>query len=551
MTSNSTINHKTSLLSLAVGVFMLSLLLYCYLAPTIGFAMGLAIGRCLFVGCIAASLATVWLIWRRSVISAKAIGWGVLLTALAVVVAIVIQDHSYDGMLYHQSITVELMEGWNPLEGSPVVANPYVSHYAKGMETAGAVVASCFGLVEAGKAVNLLLVMGSGCVVYAFLKRFYGLKGLKNTLLTLFAIGNPVGMGQALTTYNDFACYYYILLTIIALAWTEGKMSKWLVVSLGGIIIMSCATKFTAFFYEGVALFAAFAWLVYRNQAKFVFRVALISLLISVVACLVVCYHPYVTNYQVAGHPFYPLMGEGAIDIMTSNTPDEILVNDRFTNFFKSILTVGQPKLDQRLGGFGPLMAIILALSLILIINKSLRQRKLTIYGYVALWAVVSCFIFEQSWWARYVPFLWLTGVCGILSTIDEKGWKMWLRRMVLWSGIFTAFIYLAPQVYLGLRLNVARHYVKDLSEETTVRVIRVTPAIRRHLEEQSIDYVEVETAPEKSIPVSYLFKFGADDNSNVYFDQSKAGELAERFTQGSVAKIFLLKQFVPSDLIP
>ena len=471
----------------------------------------------------------------------------------------VIPDSSGDGIRYHQEAVFQMIDGWNPFADiNPPVDDPgikmLVVNYAMGLETAAAVVGRFTGSIDSGKLVNLLLIVGTWFVAYSFLRRRW--PECRKTVcffISTLVIANPVGLGQAFSYYNDFAVYYYIILTIIVFAYNPSRLTKTQIAALGGIIVISIATKFTAFFYEGLTILAVMVWYLLKSNHRLAWKIALYSFIAAVIGVLIFSYHPYVSNTIYCGHPFYPLMGEGAIDIMTGNTPPHYLESNRFVNFFASLTSVVIPDLQAREGGFGLFMPVILVLGILLLWKECRKNRSLSIYLYVALWSFCACFIFEQSWWARYVPFLWLLPVSAVIGTIEMGGVWASIRKTIIALGILSGMMLSAITLYVDLRLMFAQRYILELSEGQPLDVSApntLRKNVEHHLKEMNRPYRFIKPQDtDNKIAVAFQFDIVLEDNSIVYFDSSKREEVRRLFTQSLPAKIFRLHHFIPDSI--
>lgn len=558
---------EDGLYPLAIGCYLLTVLVCCYAGAVFLFACGESVKPWLFpLALVSGGIAVRLMVDRRD--AQKAIVIGLLTVAVSLVVATLLDDSSSDGIIYHQEMIVHILNGWNPfttyIAGS---ADPdlelLVAHYAKGIEIMAAVVARCTGCIESGKLVNLLLLAGTYFVVYAVMvRRAVGRSRMSRVMLSLLLVANPVGMGQCLTYYNDFAGYYMILLLVAVCGYAPASFSFRQCLAAGAVIVMAAAVKFTAFFYCGVTVGAIMLWQMLSGRRAVAMRVGVTAFVTALAAVTMLCYHPYITNYLHAGHPCYPLMGEGAIDIMTGNTPEVFRGHNRFYNFWRSLFSVTMPAVAPGAGGFGPAGGIMLIIAGGVLVAGTMTRRIKPIYSYAAIWAFGACFVFEQSWWARYIPFFWLIPCCAAIS-VDRLGgcWRA-LRLSLVVLGLFSGAIYFASTFYRDLQLTYARYYAYRLVGDDTAVIngglliedgeiiSRGVMSVERHLNEHGKSIIDIAVARHSSsdvVPVAISSFYSDDSKVELYFPSSRRKEIREFFIHSIPSRLLRLNNFVPS----
>lgn len=489
----------------AAGLTLFLTLVYLYIGAWICLWCGGTLGGFIYPAAAGVAMVSAAMMCGLSEATVKGALCGVAIIMLCTGLSAVTDDYSYDGNTYHQEIIVYFLEGWNPLTRATPAADcsPWSIHYAKALELAAACVAASTGLIETGKTVNMLLVVGTGLIAFRFFKYLFPLlsKTLR-TVLTLVVAGNVVGMAQVLTFYTDYATYYLVVLTII-FACDYMRSGSWKTLLLTAFVtVLAAGIKFTVLFYQCFAMAAIVGWCVWHKRYRQSAIISLATLCGVLVGVLALGYHPYVTNTFIGGNPFYPLIGSAQTDIMTSNTPEIFATHNRICNFFSSLVTVAFPKYDQRAGGFGPLMPLMLVLGFWVIVMGVLKtgksdseqgsvQRMLL---YMASMALISCFCFEQSWWARYICQLWLVVVAATLSALLVPKMRVWglvLATMALVSGA-TA---LAGGAWQGRKCHLQRQQIYSNSAEC-MTVVNAWPATPRHFKEHNINIVEVDSIP-------------------------------------------------------
>lgn len=493
-----------------IGAFFLFLTTGTYFITALAQFAGICVGAWIYPLAAVISGITVWLVDPRKQ-SLLALTIAILIIAFITIVCIFIEDASYDGNFYHQRSMALWLQGWNPYHPTPSWDANYdiwAWHYAKALEMTGASMASLIGYIEAGKTVNFLIILSATFLSYDFAGRLLPSLSNKQKIWIALLVGcNPIGIGQALTYYNDFAKYYYLVITLIcvvSLSRSEGKMRHLWSVSLFLIVIMAIGTKFTAFFEEGVALMACMIWYAFKRQWRVFNTLLLVGILGLVVGALVLGYHPYVTNTLTAGHPLYPLMGEGAEDIMTGLTPPQVLHQNRLYGFFYSLFTPKIPSYASFLGGFGFAMPLLLAAAIIVGVRG--RKNISAPFYYAGAWVLASCMFYEQAWWARYICQLWLLVPTSALASFYIGGKVMrWLRGIIIiFAALNTAGIAARCVAYTST-LSLRRAMLYEFTGKNGVaRIANSTPECRRHFEERGI---RVEEIPQDSLsPFSLVF---------------------------------------------
>lgn len=226
--------------------------------------------------------------------------------------------------------------------------------------------------------------------------------------------------------------------------------------------------KFTGPVYF-VLIMAALGIVAFINHRTSLVRHYLkIGALTVVMGLFVFGYHPYITNLRGQGHPVFPLMGRGKVDIMTTVGPREFDNGDmsRTTKLLLSLWsksTAGKtvrPKVpfqikegelfafynpDVRLGGFGPLFSGILLLSSGLLIYWAItRQGNRNLYA-IPLLILASVLANPEAWWARYAPQLWLVPVVAAIFAIGFQK-----RASIRTAGSLLALLILVNIVLVG-----------------------------------------------------------------------------------------------------
>lgn len=421
----------------------------------------------------------------------------------SIIVARLIYDSSYDGFFYHQETIAALADGWNPfydvISGSKTNFTPWTIHYAKGVEIMEAVIVAFTSNIETGKAVNLIIFCACAFICYDVIsllaisagKRF---RRASRILLTLAVTASPIVCAQIFTYYIDLYKYFYLLLTLCGLYYLYSDCERHGQSILLMTIVLAIATKFNIFFEEGVWIILAIFYALWQKRSDIALRLIGIGAAALLIG-LILCVHPYATNYMLAGNPLYPLLGSDTIDIMTGNTPEIYAGRNRFINFFISLFSFGKITADGRHGGFGFLMPIIIVMSIIIIILK--RKRISSAYLYITFWGIISCFFFEQSWWARYICQLWIVGAIGLLiaALYYSQRWIAWIIGGMMLVSSASAAYPAAKSVYTTIGFRFA---LFNAVGEDTVEVVGADhPQVVRMLSDGRVKYKAIDSLPD------------------------------------------------------
>lgn len=274
--------------------------------------------------------------WIASVVISMAV-W-----CAGAAISVALFDSTCDGNLYHMEAVADMYNGWNPYLDTLGVPSdePLIHHYPKAMEIVGACLMGMTGILQSSKAVMIALAAAL-CLLSALLTRMVSpqVSRRRSWVLTLLIVSNPVVVCQMLRFYIDDVVYITTVLTLLlslAILLSDSK-KPFLYVLLVATIVIATGTKLNALFYAcltGVCISAG--CLVFHRKRHLGAYLCICSL--SVIASVfAIAYHPYVTNWLIAGHPLYPLVGEGSIDIMSYNTPEKFVGGNRFINFLWSI----------------------------------------------------------------------------------------------------------------------------------------------------------------------------------------------------------------------
>jgi hypothetical protein len=451
----------------SVGVASLAAPTFSYIIVVAGLLLGFAPGAWIWPVAVLAAAALAWRMqgWRSVIIF-------LALLALFTAISYVFEDETVDGTWYHQPCILRIINGWNPFTTRldyPCLdiddALVWNQHYCKGLEMIQTAPVAFFRFSETAKIINWLFLTAVACLVYDTLRvSFPRLSALQRFILTALFTGNPVCLTQAFCTYNDFMLYCgLVVMGCCLLRLTAREQNGWLTWSiLAAITIIMVNVKFTHAFYCALmwaVILAVFAW---RKSWPTVRRAFAVVALSGLLGIFLFGWNPYVTNTVYYGSPAYPLYPE-KIQIMEKYTMPLYRGHNRFVNFWMSHLSPVEPDCQKKaeawsmlrkrpsfrwltavnhdtyVAAYGPLYVwmLLVAFGLMLYV----RQSK--VYWVTFLLVFAAAFIFEQSWWTRYVPFTWALPLIALLaSTSCEKSRTRVVRAMqafIIFCGLVSS----------------------------------------------------------------------------------------------------------------
>lgn len=369
-------------------------------------------------------------------------------------------DATWDGQEYHQTATIKLKEGWNPIYtaqpttlSSDTRVQMWVNHYPKASWILAANLYMFTGNIEYSKMYNLLFIAVSFLLALAVLTRFKRIKRTDTIVIALLIACNPVSIYQALSFYIDgmLSSIILSLFLLAALIFLENDNKPAIAVSCM-LIIIALNIKYTALIYTFIVIAGIGAGLYLKNkkvkQALIIPGVLLIAFFTGIVFFGSTS---YMRNMVVKGHPLYPLMGAGKYDLMGQQYPTNFkpmktgqrfyhslfsesanyYINQSFyQSFLKAPFTMKLRELkafdygDVRISGFGPLFSGIILLSLTLMLTRIIflciqrRFKQLLLFILPLLWIALAVLINPECWWARLVPHLWTFPIAVIILSL-------------------------------------------------------------------------------------------------------------------------------------
>lgn len=374
-----------------------------------------------------------------------------LLVFLSILVTWNLYDYSYDGVNYHLHSAISLMNGWNPVKevlDTGYHADMNANYFAgKGVWYYSACIAKLFNNINVTKTYILISTFISFLVVYYVIveaKISTKLSNMCNIIISFLIAFNPIITYQFMTNYTDVYMSNLVLILIFTLIYITKKNDNRIInlFSIFSIIIMG-NIKLTGIFFAFVFCALYFAlWCIdaFKNKSYKELIQKSLPLVIGGLLIFVIGANPYFTNIKNGKHIFYPVMGEGKIDLVGENCPERLrgrnnlkqiyfsIISTTDNNVAESVYVAKNPfvitseelsnnSFDIRLAGWGPLFHLITILSiglsiisLIMYLNNGVKKKdkNLFLLSFTFVIIVGIALIFPDSWWARYYPFLWV-----------------------------------------------------------------------------------------------------------------------------------------------
>ena len=437
--------------------------------------------------------------------------------AIAIAICSHTYDLTWDGNTYHKLGVGCLKDGWNPIYQNvdeyiesdvkdvgiqdDGLNSIWIEHYPKASWIFAANIYLLTNNIEASKILLLLMMYICFSIMLNYLYKKTNI--VYSFLIPLLTVVNPITIVQMFNFYVDGlmgVCLYIILFSLIVLSDKElekedknrvCKKEYWVTLAIS---LMLCINlKFTGLVYSAIFCIMFFVLWMYRAYKKSSIKQYLRKYItyyatVVFISMVVVGFSPYIKNTINQGNPLYPLMGKNKVDIMTHNEPKSFIVRNSIDKFLTSLFGVSENiqsnssdkdpqvkipfvihdkemqaynKPDLRISGFGVWFSGIFVISLGCIGYYAYKFYKCknvemlyVIVAYTAISAILVI-ITEGSWWARYVPYIYLFPIIalGLLCIIDHKG-----KAKALGTLLFILLI-----VNSGIILNTTyQHYYRQ-----------------------------------------------------------------------------------------
>lgn len=390
--------------------------------------------------------------------------------ALLFGVSLLFIDLTFDGQAYHQEISIQVANQWNPLYESIDKSNNqslWVNHYARAFELIGAVFFSVFKTIKITKVTNLIFFFISFFYIRDYLKAIGFSKAITLKVALIIAL-NPIIITQLTTNLIDGFLYATSIITICSFLSIKKDRRYFIDFVLGFLILINI--KFTG------AVFAIFIYLLLIGHAitqkESILDLSKRTVLLFFIS-IPFLITPYVKNFNDKGHPFYPLMGKDKVDFVEYYVPDNLLpynnvnrlllssflsTGNRADATFKIPFTFTRDELQKlrnggaRVGDFGVWWGGILTVSIgcyFFYLFKKRKMFKISIFEFSIFTILLIMLLNKAGWWLRYTPHFWLIPLLMYLSISRYTKSSKLLNGLTLLVLINSIFIFSAS---LGLR---------------------------------------------------------------------------------------------------
>ena len=490
-----------------------------------------------------------------------------------------IYDGTADGNTYHKLAVGALKNGWNPVyedvadfhtnKGNPFdilednVNVKWVNHYANGTEQFAAVMYAATENIETGKVFNILWIY-IGLFILCYLFKEMKINAFKSLMLASALTFNPIILTQIVNLYLDgvlaISLFIIIIASIIKTLYQKENINE-INLILAMAIIWCVNAKFTGLAFA--AIFSIILYL-YRNIRTFIkekdlFKEKLIKetlyyIVVVVLAVLIVGGSTYTKNLITHGHPLYPLYGKGHVENMVlKEMPISMQEYSSFKIFLIGIFSKGEnvspsyaevqndPDIkipmtltkeeiknynipDIRVGGFGPLFSAIFVFSIISLIIivifliKEKEYEKILVYGILILTTFTLVFALDGSYWARYIPYVYLLPIYSLIYLMKKEIKTNKLINIISFIiiGIFAInsglILYTqykhttATNEYIKIRIDRLKEYYEE-NEEVTIQLNHHgLQGVQYNLDDLNID--EYELTDKEMENEGYMFKY-------------------------------------------
>ncbi|MBO0333833.1 hypothetical protein J0X12_09420 [Sneathiella sp. CAU 1612] len=435
-----------------------------------------------------------------------------------------------DEYAYHLTAIWDLAEGWNPL--ATPHNNIWIDSYPNGYWALQSYIVATTGLILSGQSLLSGLMVTVTILSYGFFLEHCAdhvskFKRLTSLFLACLVIGNPIVLTQVMTHYTDAPLYLLgcgLVFFLMIDACSPNKLARWGVLSC---IILLINTKTANLYYVPLIVIGGFLADLVANggirnclprAVRWIISRGLIYAFVYFVAIIVLGYKPYVTNLQDHLALLYPSVTE----IMSYNIPNNVNGVSAPVGFFYGIFaetgrtlwpypfdsqinlkfpgtfSIDEFKIlrfDTRRGGFGPMFSLallssILAYALCRIASLSsgpyAMARKGDSLATLALALLLISMFFPESWWARYVPFTWLSAVLFAVASLFLAGHGKFLILTRVLQGLAMLSFLLCVAAGAGgalkqsLRVQIATHAVEAVKDSPVIEIyiekdIRIT----------------------------------------------------------------------------
>jgi hypothetical protein len=425
-------------------------------------------------------------------------------------------------MHYHSIAVIELVEGWNPiyvmLPGVQKIVQ-LESFAAKGAWYLSASIVKMTGMINTGKAYNFIIACAALFMgIFTLCYNTHGKKRILNFFLCLLIVLNPVLIYQAFSYYLDAYMGNLWLIFFFAMLLIQRKINSlfsWRsFIVIISVIAIICNIKFTGMFFAFIFYFfywLLLSWSQIKNKEFSIVFHNMVPGLIGLALAFIIGMNPYITNLMIGENMFFPMLGDGRIELMGENVPIQIREFPGIIKLFYTIFSGEngilkipfKPELysinyDQRLGGFGPFFSGIFLVSIFLFgsalyaFKRKVLNKEGIQYLFICFVILVVALIFPESWWPRYYPILWAFPMFSILCLTEMYNEPFRIEPYLGGGGITNKKHFLNIIIIsfcLFICVNIV--YVFLLTKPLYIRTKNLNNALQRVYNQKVITYCE------------------------------------------------------------
>ena len=411
-------------------------------------------------------------------------------------------DLTIDGNSYHKTAIAFIKNGWNPLyesartfqkNNNSVIkidkkerVDLWIEHYPKATWIIAANFYNMTGNIESGKCITLIFTIMLIIITYNCLQKILDKKW--SIIISVLIALNPIVLAQFFSYYVDgiMGILFAIEILLLILINPKQKIEVDVLLSLAAICTVFCNIKFTGLLCSGViAAVYYFYWLIINRKDKgfksIFYKTTISFTIIFLTSIFLVGANSYIKNTIDHHNPLYPLIGKDKVDIITTMQPKsfnkksgiEKLLISTFSRT-QNVTYISKPTLklpirlykseieelyapDVRIAGFGPFEAlivistlIIFVINFIIIIKKEKNNLKYILLPLISI--IVTTVLVGESWWARYVPQLYLLPIGTLTLSVYLSKYK----KSKLFSNIkiFSLVLLILINAYFFLSID-------------------------------------------------------------------------------------------------
>lgn len=476
-------------------------------------------------------------------------------------------DLTVDGNSYHKTAIAFIKNGWNPIyessekfqQGNDDIIKYskesriglWIDHYPKATWIVAATMYQMTGNIESGKSINIIFCIMLFIIAYNLLQIILSRRYISLIISTLL-VANPITLTQMFTYYVDALmgmCFTIELLLLLLINPME-KQNRKVWICLTGICTMFVNLKYTGLLCSGmIAAIFYFYWIInYHKKNDFSRKFGKITLnfiIVFLLAILFVGSNSYVKNVIDHKNPLYPIIGKNKVDIITTMQPKSFGKKNAVEKFMISLFSktenvtyTMEPTLklpirvfsseikelilaDVRIGGFGPLFALVMIVNIIVFAISCylfLKNEKENIkYILIPLLSIIiTIILIGESWWARYIPQLYLFPIGTIiLATYTRKYYKVkMINKLLLY--ILLSVICLNTLTFSYANKTLLKSFIeinkdlKELKHKKSVELKLGTDGLYGYfynLKDNNIKYKEVKKIDSKESRYMYSWR--------------------------------------------